>query len=480
VRAQTAELAMAGQSNVSAIVTIPMNRSRSLRPEISAAARLAAPVVLVQVGFVLMGVVDTMMLGRVSASALAAGALGNIITWCALLLGYGLLAALDPLVSQAYGARDAEAISGHLQRGVVLATVLIGPLVLALLDIEPLLRACGQAPGVSRDAADYARAILWGSLPYFLFVVLRQTLQAMSLIRSAAVAIVLGNLVNAGANWILIFGHLGMPALGVRGSALSTSLARWVMFLYLLAASRRRLAPYWKGFTREATVLRKHLLMLRIGLPIALHNTIEIFIFAVAALLIGRMGVADLAGHQIALNLSSLSFMVPVGIGGAAATRVGNAIGRQDMPGARRAAAACLILGAVTMSFFALVFATLPGPLARLYTPDGAVIAVVRTLLPIAAVFQVFDGLQVVGTGVLRGSADTAFPAVMALVGYWLLALPVGWQLAFHVGLGARGLWWGFTVGLGSVAVLLVARIAVRFRGEIARVGGPHPKESHA
>jgi len=452
-----------------------MKSAESLRPELLAAARLAAPVALVQVGFMLMGVVDTMMLGHLSANALAAGALGHIITISALMLGYGLLSALDPLVSQAHGARDAAAIGGHLQRGVVLAAVVTVPFVLALLDIEPLLKACGQAPGVSRDAADYARAILWGSLPYFLFVALRQTLQAMSLVRPAAVAIVLGNLVNAAANWVLIFGHLGMPALGVRGSALSTSLARWVMFLYLLAAARHRLAPYWHGFDREAVVLRKHWLMLRIGLPIGLHNTVELLIFALAALLIGRMGVADLAGHQIALNLASLSFMVPLGIAGAAATRVGNAIGRRDMPGARRAAVACLILGAGAMSFFALLFAAVPGALARLYTRDGEVIAVAAALLPIAAMFQVFDGLQVVAAGVLRGSADTTFPAVMALVGYWLLGLPVGWELAFRAGLGPRGLWWGFTVGLAAVAILFVARIAARFRGEIVRA-----EESHA
>ncbi|HEX9944595.1 MAG TPA: MATE family efflux transporter [Thermoanaerobaculia bacterium] len=448
-----------------------MPRPADLRAELSAAARLAAPVALVQLGFMLMGVVDTMMLGHLSADALAAGALGHIVTISALIMGYGLLTALDPLVSQAHGARDTEAIGGHLQRGLVLAAALTVPFVLGLLDIEPLLRVLGQPAGVSRDAAAYTRGILWGVLPYLLFIAVRQTLQAMSVVRPAAVAIVLGNLVNVACNWALIFGHLGAPALGVKGSALSTSTARWVMFLYLLAASRRTLAPYWRGFTAEAAVFRKYLLMLRIGLPIAFHNTVELLIFAVAALLIGRMGVAELAGHQIALNLASLSFMVPLGVSGAAATRVGNAIGRGDMPGARRAAAACLFLGAAVMLFFAVLFATLPGPLARLYTRDGAVIAVVLALLPIAAAFQVFDGIQVVSAGVLRGSADTNFPAAVALLAYWLLALPVGWLLAFRAGLGVRGLWWGITVGILAVAALLVLRIALRFRGSIARLG---------
>jgi len=186
--------------------------------------------------------------------------------------------------------------------------------------------------------------------------------------------------------------------------------------------------------------------------------------------LIGQIGVTALAGHQVAINLASLSFMVPLGISGAAATRVGNAIGRGDLSGARRAAAASLILGAGTMSCFAVLFATLAVPLGHLYTQDRAVIAMVAALLPIAAVFQVFDGIQVVSAGVLRGSADTTFPAVMALIGYWALALPVGWVLAFRAGFGARGLWWGFVVGLMAVAILLLLRIAPRFRGPLVRV----------
>jgi multidrug resistance protein, MATE family len=412
-----------------------MSRYAALRTELAAATRLAAPVALVQVGTMLMGVVDTMMLGHLSAQALAAGALGHIVTFTCLMLGYGVLSALDPLVSQAYGARDAGAVGGHLQRGLVLAAVLTVPTVLGLLDVDPILRALGQPAAVSRDAADYTRGILWGILPYLVFVAFRQTLQAMGVVRQAAAAIVLGNVVNAVLNWMLIFGHLGAPALGVSGSALSTSVARWAMCIYLLVASRRSLAPYWRGFTAEAAVVRPYLTMLRIGLPIALHNSVELMIFAVAALLIGRIGVAELAGHQIALNLASLSFMVPLGISGAAATRVGNAIGRGDMPGARRAAAACLLLGTGAMMVFAAVFATLPGPLARLYTMDPAVISVVAVLLPIAAVFQICDGVQVVSSGVLRGAADTTFTAAIALLGYWAIGLPVGWALAFRAGL---------------------------------------------
>lgn len=444
-------------------------RRSAFRNELAAAGRLAVPVVLTQLGMMLMGVVDTMMLGHLSAGALAAGALGNIFSYCLLIFGYGILTALDPLVSQAHGAADTRAIGDHLQRGLVMAAALTVPAVLLLLDVEPFLRLLGQAPEVNRDTAAFVRGILWGILPHFLSVALRQTLQAMSHVRPAVMAIAVGNACNLAFNWILIFGHLGAPALGVRGSALSTSISRWAMFLYLLIASRRWLRPYWRGFTAEAIALRGHLRMLRIGLPIGFHSTVELLLFAVGAVLIGQIGVTALAGHQVAINLASLTYMVPVGISGAAATRVGNAIGRRDPTGARLAAEACLAMGAGTMLAFAILFMVLPGPLARLYTNDPEVIAVVRLLLPIAAAFQVFDGLQVVSSGVLRGAADTTFPAAMAFLGYWVIALPTGWLLAFRAGLGARGLWWGFTVGLGVVAIFLLLRIAVRFRRPLAR-----------
>jgi MATE family multidrug resistance protein len=448
-----------------------MIRSPLFRAELAAAARLAAPVAAVQLGIMSMGVVDTIMLGHLSAGALAAGALGHMVNITLLMVGYGVLSALDPLVSQAVGAGDGRAVGDHLQRGAVMAAALTLPCAVILWDVRGLLRLLGQPAEVVGDAAAYARAILWGFLPYFLFVVLRQTAQAMSVVRPAATAIVIGNLANVLGNYALIFGHFGAPALGVEGSAYSTSICRWLMFLSTLIASRRVLAPYWRGFTGEALAIRGHWLMLRLGLPIGFHNSVELLVFVTVAFLMGRMGVNELAGHQIAINLASLSFMVPLGVSGAAATRVGNAIGRGDTPAARRAAAACLVLGGGVMIVFAAVFAAFPQGLARLYTREAGVIAMASALLPIAAAFQVFDGLQVVGAGVMRGAADTAFPAGIALVGFWVVGLPLGWALGFPAGQGPRGLWWGLTAGLAAVAVLFLVRIAVRFRGDIRRVG---------
>lgn len=456
-------------------LSLPLARQphpATLAEELAAAARLAAPVAFVQLGSMLMGVVDTMMLGHYSAQALAAGALGHLWTVVFLMVGWGVLSALDPLVAQAYGAGDCRAISAHLQRGIVQALFLVVPLALLFWDLRAVFRTLGQAEEIIGDAAAYVRAILWGTPAYLLFITLRQTLQAMGVVRPAALAIIAGNLVNVVGNWILIFGHWGAPALGTAGSAYSTSICRWAMLGYLLFASRRSLAPYWNGFTAEAVSLRRHLRLLRIGVPIGLLNLIELGLFASVALLMGQMGVAALGGHQIAINLASLSFMVPLGVAGAAATRVGNAIGRRDMPGARRAASACLMLGAGVMVLFALLFGFLPEPLARLYTRDPGVIAVAATLLPIAAVFQVLDGTQVVAAGILRGAADTTFPAAMAIIGFWGIGFPFSWYLGFRAGLGPVGLWWGFTAGLAAVALLYSVRILRRFRGDIARTAG--------
>lgn len=453
--------------------SIPLDSPpRTFRDELAAAVRLAAPVVFVQLGSMLMGVVDTVMLGHFSAEALAAGALGHSTNITLLMFGLGTLAVLDPLISQAYGAREPEAVAAHLQRGVLLALALCLPMGLLLWDIAPLLRAAGQPEAIVGDAAAYARGIVWGIPAYFLFMVVRQALQAMSVVRPAGWAIVVGNILNILLDWVLIFGHLGFPVLGVAGSAYATSTARWLMLAWLVFASRRQLAPYWRGFTAEAARLPSYLRLLRIGVPIGLHQSIEILLFASAGLLMGRMGVAQLAGHQIAINVASLAFMVPLGISGAATTRVGNAIGRQDMPGARRAALACLLLGGGVMVLFAILFAWFPEALTRLYTRDAATIAVAALLLPIAAMFQVFDGLQVVSVGVLRGTADTAVPAILALLGFWAVGLPAGWFLGFRLGHGPAGIWWGLTIGLAAVASLLLLRIAARFRGHIARAQG--------
>jgi MATE family multidrug resistance protein len=403
-----------------------------------------------------------MMLGRFSAEALAAGALGNSISIGLSIFAMGVLMALDPLVAQAYGANDHGRVATRFQQGMVVAAVMIVPLTFLMWHGDLLMRITGQDPHITNLATTYLRALIPGNAFFLLFVAMRQTLQAMSLVRPAVVAIVISNLVNIAANDALIFGHYGFPSLGVLGSGWATSISRCVMFLVLLGAAWGHLKPY---LIRQSQVWsrRGYRQLLKIGIPSGIHIALELWLFVAVTLMMGNLGTNELAAHQIALNLASLTFMVPLGVSGAAATRVGNAIGRGDMFEARRSATVCLGLGAGVMAIFGLIFWGAPRFLSRLYTTDLEVIAMAAALIPVAAAFQVFDGLQVVAVGSLRGIADTRFPAAVALVGFWLFGLPLGWWLAYTRGLGAPGLWWGLTTGLGSVAILLLIRMRLRF-----------------
>ncbi len=447
-----------------------MSRWIPLQREAVAVVRLATPVVLTHLGTMLMGTVDAMMLGRHSEGALAAGALGNSVSFGMIIFCMGVVMALDPLVAQAYGAGSHGRIGRHVKLGLLLAVALSVPLSALMLRTETALLWTGQKPEIAADGAAYIRVIAAGNLPFLLFVAVRQTLQAMSIVRPAAIAIVVANGVNVLANYTLIFGNFGFPELGVVGSAWATSLSRWVMMLVITAAGWPVIKRYLGGSWRPVLAFRAFLQPLRLGLPIGAQVSLEMWLFTAVALLMGQLGTRELAAHQIALTLSALSFMVPFGISGAAATRVGNAIGRGDADGARRSAVVCLGLGVTVMSMAALAFAFAPYPLSRAFTPDAGVLAVAVVLLPVAAAFQVFDGTQVVAIGALRGAADTRFPAAIALLGYWGLGLPIGAYLAFRAEMGPAGLWWGLTAGLGSVAVLVVARLWVRLRTPLAIV----------
>lgn len=453
-----------------------MSETPSLPPppllhEVKAVLRLATPVAISQVGMMLMGVVDSMMLGRLSAEALAAGALGNSISIGLSVFAMGVLMGLDPLVAQAFGAGDHQRVATRYQQGMVVATVMTVPLALLMWRGDLLMRYTGQDPQIADLATIYLQALIPGNAFFLLFVAMRQTLQAMSLVRPAVVAIVVSNVINVLANDALIFGHWGFPALGVLGSGLATSISRCVMFLVLFGAAWKHLKPY---MTRQSRVWsrRGYAQLLKIGIPSGVHIALELWLFVAVTLMMGNLGTSELAAHQIALNLASLTFMVPLGVSGAAATRVGNAIGRGNLFDARRSAAVCLGLGASVMALFGLIFWGAPRLLSRLYTSDLEVIAVAATLIPVAAAFQVFDGLQVVAVGSLRGTADTRVPAAVALVGFWLFGLPLGWWLAYTRGLGAPGLWWGLTTGLGSVAVLLLIRMWLRFSRPLSALQG--------
>jgi len=448
----------------------PVIPERGIRGELRAMLRLAVPVVTVQVGAMFMGVVDTLMVGRVSAQAIAAVAMGNLYFFGAAIFGMGLLLALDPVIAQAVGARDDAAVARGVQRGLILAGAFGVVAMVLLLPAGPVLRALDQPPDVVPSASAYARICAIGILPFYLFIVLRQSLQAMHRVAPIVWTILLANVANAALNWVLIFGHLGFPAGGAVGAAWATQGGRWLMPALLLLFARRELAPAltpWRPEVADPASLRR---MIALGAPIGMQQQLEYGVFAVAGLIMGWIGTVAMAGHQVALNLASLTFMVPAGVSGATTVLVGNAVGRGDSAEARNAALAGLYCGVAFMALTALVMLLAPGLLARIYTSDAAVAAVAATLLPIAGVFQVFDGMQVVSIGILRGVGDTRTPMLVNILGFWLIALPVSWLLGRRLGYGPAGVWWGLTIGLIVVALFLIVRVRTRLAGEVRRL----------
>ena len=441
------------------------------RAEIRDVARLAAPIVVVQVGMMLMGVVDAAIVGRHSAQGLAAVAVGNVYFNSVVTLGQGTLMALDPLVAQAVGAKDRGAIERAVQRGVVLCAVLALPLSLLLIPGEAFLGPLRQPADVVPLAARYARACIPGVLPYLAFIALRQVVQAFSLVRPVVVAVVVANFANALLDWAMVFGKLGFPAMGPVGSAWATTACRWLMAVVLLWGCRQAIVPFLRHWSRADLAPGPLWRMVRIGFPIGMQLWIEFTAFSVALLLVGLLGTVPLAGHQIALMLAALTYMVPLGVSAAAAVLVGHAVGRADPEGARREAGAALACGAGFMAMTAFVLTSLPTLLARAFTADPAILAAAAALIPLAGVFQVFDGIQGVSGGILRGAGDTQVPMWSNLAGYALVGLPLGAWLAFGLGWGAPGIWWGLVAGLAALAALLGWRVHVVVGGELRRLG---------
>ena len=438
--------------------------------ELRATIALALPVVLVQIGMMFMGVVDTVMVGHVSARVLAAVALGNLYFFNAIVLANGTLMALDPVIAQAVGAGDMEAVSRAVQRGILLAIGLSVVTALLMLPAHSVLVLTRQQPEIIPDTTAYLEISIPGVLPFLVFVVFRQALQALHRVAPIVWTIVGANLCNAGLNWVFVYGHLGSPALGASGSALATLASRWLMGIALLLLAWPSLRPHLVPARHEALLVTPLLRLLQLGVPVGLQQLLESGAFGAIGLMMGMLGTTEMAGHQIAITLAALTFMVPLGVAAAAAVRVGRAVGARDEARAKLAARAAFICGMGFMSITALLFLTAPRLLASIFTSDVGVIAIAGILIPVAGVFQIFDGAQAVGAGVLRGLGDTRAPLIGMIAGYWLIGLPVSLILGFRTSLRAAGLWWGFVASLSIVALFLAWRIGVLFRREIRRV----------
>lgn len=411
---------------------------------------LALPVVLAELGWMAMGLVDTLMVGRLGPAAIGAVGIGTSLFMGVSIFGVGLMLGLDTLVAQSYGARRIDECHRWLIHGLALALGLTIPTVAVFLLLGGWLDAWGMHPDVLRLTEPYVKVLAWSVLPLFLYAAFRRYLQGMGIVRPVMIALFTANILNVIANWVLIFGRFGLPAMGVRGAAWATVIARVGMAGFLLAVILYRERSERPGLrdTPIGVEFARMRRLITLGLPAALQVTLEVGVFAAATGLAGKLAPASLAAHQIAINFAAFSFMVPLGVSSAAAVRVGHAVGRADIPAASRAGWTALALGTMFMATAALVFLTIPEVLIGAFTREPGVLAVGVTLLGIAAIFQMFDGIQAVATGALRGLGDTRTPMWWNLVGHWVIGLPFGYTLCFIFGFGVFGLWWGLSTGL--------------------------------
>jgi multidrug resistance protein, MATE family len=438
--------------------------------ELRDVSRLALPIVVVQVGLMFMGIVDVLMVGRVSAEAIAAIALGNFVWVLVAFFGQGVIMVLDPLVAQAVGANDAPALRLALQRGLLLVAAVSVLSAVLLWPAEWMLTLARQPRDVVPTAAEYVRLVIPSAPAFFLFVACRQTLQALRRLAPVVTAVVAANVVNLVLDWALVFGHLGLPALGALGTAWATTICRWLMLLVVLVVAGRELARRTLPWDRAATRWSELWGMIRLGAPIGFQLFLEVAGFGCAMLLVGLLGTVPLAAHNLTLQLAALTYMVPLGVSAAAAVLVGRAIGARDEDAARREAAAALVIGVGFIILTAITFMAGSPWLARAFTHDTAVVALATVLIRIAGAFQLFDGAQVVATGILRGAADTRVPMQINFVGYLIVGLPIGALLCFPLGMGAAGIWWGLVLGLAVAALLLTLRVKRQLGGGVARV----------
>jgi multidrug resistance protein, MATE family len=443
-------------------------RFQSFRREFRPTVRLALPLVLAEIGWMSMGIVDTVMVGHLEDSAQAIGAVSissNIFNVVAF-FGGGLLIGLDTLVAQAFGAGQREDCHRSLVNSIYLTLVMTPVLMLPVWFFGPLLAGLKIEPGVAGLAVPYMKALAWGLFPLLLYFAVRRCLQAMNMAGPIAFALVSANIINALCNWILIYGKWGAPRLGVVGSGWSTAISRlylaFVLAIYLLWYDHRHRTELLKTPINVDFVRIRRLIFL--GLPAAVQITLEISVFALATALIGRLGAIALASHQIALNTVAFTYMVPLGISSAAAVRVGHAIGRRHFSAAGDAGNTAIFLGAAFMTLAGVALIAFPRSIARMYTPDEPVIRSTVLLLAAGAAFQLFDGIQTVATGALRGAGDTRTPMVCHFTAYWVIGLPLGAWLCFRRHWGAFGIWSGLSLALILIGIVLLIAWRSRVR----------------
>lgn len=446
----------------------------SIRTELWPMLTIAVPVVMAELGWMTMGVVDTVMVGRLGPQAISAAGVGNSMHIAFVIFGMATMLGLDTLVSHAYGRKDMRDCHRWFFDGLMLAALMAIPIMTLLIGVWfaiPVLRFHGAV----RPLLESYFGILMLSTPFLLaYAVCRRYLQAMHSPQPVMFALITANLINAAGNYVLIYGHYGFPSLGVAGSAWATVISRAYMLSALLFAvwwiDRKRTAELLDALPSEALAKEGHGLwhvdrgfdlsrlkrLLALGLPAASQMGAEVGVFALATAMSGMLDPISSAAHQIALNMAGVAFMVPLGMGSAGAVRVGHAVGARDRERASASGWTALVLGTSFVMFAALLFVFIPRQLIGLFSKDPSVLSVGTSLLLLAAIFQLFDGVQGVITGTLRGLGDTRTAMIVNLVAHWVIGLPTSYLLCFVIGWGVYGLWVGLSLGLIVTGIILL------------------------
>jgi len=431
--------------------------------------KLAYPVIIGQLGHMMMGVVDSVMVGKIGAAPLAASAIAHGLFMLFMIFGIGLSMAISPLTAMAVGAKKYEECGIVFRQGLLVNIIAGIVLTIVIIFGADIIRFINQPEEIIEQGAAYMRILAYSVVPVMIFQTYKQFSEGLSLMRPAMVITLLANIINVFANWVLIYGNLGMPALHLPGAGWATFSTRVLMAIsfFLYVSSSARYKPYDPTLHYRRinfSMIRK---ILRIGIPGGLQYFFEIGAFVGSAIIIGWLGTNELAAHQIAINLASISFMVALGISAAATIRVGNAVGREDRAGARNAGIIAFILSATVMGTFGIIFITLRWFLPTLYIDSQQVIEIAASLLIIAALFQLSDGTQAVGIGLLRGLADAKIPMLITFIAYWIVGLPGGYLLGFTLGYGVQGIWFALFVALTVSAILLSVRFMFKSQQKV-------------
>ena len=429
--------------------------------------QLSWPMILTNLGQTAMTATDVLMMGRLGPDALAAGSLGANLYFMPLIFGLGLMTAASPMIAMELGRKrhSVRDVRRTVRQGLWLAMMVSIPIWFLLWHAEAILNAMGQEPRLAAMAGSYVHTLMWGSMPFYGYLVLRSFISALERPRWALIIVFGAVAFNAFANWCLMFGNLGFPALGLPGSGMATALSSVLMFAGMAAvvSFERRFRRYrlFGRFWRADWPRFKA--FLKLGMPIAALLLFEVSIFNAASFLMGLINAASIAAYAIAIQVASLSFMIPLGLGQAVTVRVGRAHGAGDYEAVTRAGWTAYAMGVGFMAVMAAAMILFPYTLISAFidldAPDNAdVVRLAATFLAFAGLFQIVDGAQAVAGGMLRGLHDTTVPMIYALFGYWGVGLPLGVALTFWVGLEGRGIWIGLSAGLAVVAALLLSR----------------------